>query len=295
MPLKAKKPEAVDKRLKLFLFGEAGIGKTTAAMLFPNAVLIDMEKGTEDYHKTINKMGSVVLRTNNPDEVREEIRTLLTENHPYKTLIIDPITQYYNALQEKWNRIFEKYARSEKEKELQDFGPRYWGKVKSEYKSLQRMIAQLDMNVIITAHQKTLYGENMVKLGVTFDSAKGDDYFFDLIFQLQAVGDKRIGKTIKERAEIGEHKFPKEFEWSYENFKKFYGTEALERESKPVSMATDEQVTEITRLLGIVKLEDGVTEKWLTKAGVDEWSEMTSEQIQKCIDFLNKKLEVVKS
>jgi len=294
MTLKAKKPEAVEKRLKLFLYGPAGVGKTTASIQFKEAYVIDMENGTDFYSKTLNKMGSVVLRTNNPDEVKDEIKALLTEKHPYKTLIIDPITQYYNALQEKWNRIFEKYARSEKEREIQDFGPRYWGKVKSEYKSLQRMLAQLDMNVIVTSHQKPLYGENMVVLGTTYDSAKGDDYFFDLIFQLNKVGEKRIAKTIKERAELGENKFPAEFEWSYSNFLKYFGAEAIEREAKPVHMATDAQVAEMNRLLGIVKLEDGTIEKWLTKAGVNELSEMTSEQIQKCLDYLNKKLEVVK-
>ena len=44
--LRAKKPEAVTKRLKLFMFGPAGVGKTTAAIQFPNSYIIDCEKGT---------------------------------------------------------------------------------------------------------------------------------------------------------------------------------------------------------------------------------------------------------
>ena len=64
---------------------------------------------------------------------------------------------------------------------LQDFGMRFWAKVKSDFKSIHRLLMQLDMNVIVTSHQKDVYSANMIKTGVTFDSMKGDDYLFDLI------------------------------------------------------------------------------------------------------------------
>jgi len=290
MALKAVKPEAKEKRLKLLVYGPAGVGKTTAAIQFPNSYIIDTEKGSDFYAKTINKSNSAVLQTNNPDEVREELHQLLTTSHPYKTLIIDPITQVYNATQEKWSRIFEKHEDKEKNKALMDFGPRYWGRVKSEFKGIQRLMMALDMNVIITSHQKDIYGAGMTKLGVGPDTMKGDEYLFDLVFELKNIGGKRIATTIKERSEIGENKFPAEFEWSYGNFASFYGKDILEREAKPVEMATKQQVDEITRLLDVVKVDDETISKWFTKAGVDEWHEMNSEQIQKCIDFMNKKL-----
>jgi len=122
MPLKAKTPEAKSKRVKLMMFGPAGIGKTTAAINWPSAVILDMEKGTDNYHETIKKAGSVVLQTTNPDEIKEEIKALMTEPHNYKTIVIDPVTILYNAIQEKWTRIFTKYADTEKATELQDFG-----------------------------------------------------------------------------------------------------------------------------------------------------------------------------
>ena len=46
--LRARKPEAVTKRLKLFMFGPAGVGKTTAAIQFPNSYIIDAERGSEN-------------------------------------------------------------------------------------------------------------------------------------------------------------------------------------------------------------------------------------------------------
>jgi hypothetical protein len=290
MALRAKKPEAKEKRLKMFVFGSAGIGKTTAIIQFPNAYIIDTEKGTDFYGDTINKSGSEVFQTFNPDDIREEMTELLTTKHPFRTLVIDPITQIYNATQEKWTKVFEKHAKNEKDADVQDFGMRYWGKVKGEFKALQRLLLKLDMNVIITAHQKDVYGAGFTKTGVTFDSMKGDDYFFDLVFRIEKRGNERIAITVKERADIGKQKFPPEFVWSYENFCKFYGKEIIEKESAPVIMATPEQVEKLNKLIEVVKVEDDTINKWLVKADVDEFGEMEGETIQKCIDFLEKKL-----
>lgn len=290
MPLKAVSPETKDKRLKLFLFGPAGVGKTTSAIQFPDSYILDTEKGTDFYAKTIKKSRSVVFQSNNSDEIRDEIRELLTTKHSYRTLIIDPVTQIYNAIQEKWTRIFEKHAKTEKEAEVQDFGMRYWGKVKGEFKAIQRMLVALDMNVIVLSHQKDMYGTGMQKLGVTFDSMKGEDYLYDLVFRLDLVNNKRMAIKIKERAEIGHPKFPDEFEWSYDNFLKFYGQEVIERESTPVILATADQVSKIKKLLEVVKTDESEVQKWFTKADVDSWEEMTNETARKCLDYLEKKL-----
>lgn len=293
MALTAKKPEVKEKRLKMFVYGEAGVGKTIAALQFPNAYIIDTEKGSDFYNDLIVASDSAVLQTVNPDEIKDQLRALLTEKHEYKTLIIDPITQVYNAVQEKWTRTFEKYASSQKEKDVQDFGMRFWGKVKGEFKSIQRLMMQLDMNVIITAHQKDVYGNGFNKIGVTFDSMKGDDYLFDLVFRIFKRGEERVAERIKERALPGKQKFPEQFEWSYENFLKYYGKEIIEKESTPISLATDEQVKRIEQLVDTLKVDEKEIEKWFLKADVSEWSEMSDEQINKCIQYCEKKLKTL--
>jgi hypothetical protein len=293
MALRGKAPEEKKKRLKMFVYGPSGVGKTTAALLFPKAYIIDTERGTDHYSQTINQAGSAVFQSNVFDEVFAEVKQLLTTKHEYRTLIIDPITQVYNSVQEKWTRVFEKHAKSEKEAEVQDFGMRYWGRVKSDFKALQRMLMALDMNIIITSHQKDQYGTGMTKIGVTFDSMKGEDYLYDLVFRLEKKGDKRMAITIKERAEIGQGKFPPEFEWSYSNFKQFYGADIIERVAAPVEMATPEQVAKVKALLEVVRIEESEINAWLAKADVSDWSEMTAETIGKTIAFLEKKLAAV--
>lgn len=293
MALRAKSPEAKQKRLKMFVFGPAGVGKTTAAIQFPKSVIIDTEKGTDFYADTINDMGSVVFQTSVFDEAVNEVRELLTTKHDFRTIIIDPITQLYNSCQEKYTRVFEKHAKTQKEAETQDFGMRYWGRVKSDFKTFQRMLLAIDTNLIILSHQKDLYGDGMKKIGVTFDSMKGEDYLYDLVFRLENRNGKRMAVTVKERSEIGKNKFPEEFEWSYENFKKFYGAEIMEKESVPLTLATAEQVAELTHLIRLLNVDESTTAAWLTKADADKWDELTSEQITKCINALKSKIKEV--
>ncbi|HHX4254290.1 TPA: AAA family ATPase [Legionella anisa] len=58
MALRARKPETIEKRLKVLFYGDAGVGKTTAAIQFPKPYLIDTEKGAENdqYTKSYKKM-----------------------------------------------------------------------------------------------------------------------------------------------------------------------------------------------------------------------------------------------
>lgn len=295
--LKAVVPEKIEKRLKLFVYGESGVGKTTAAIQFGNAYIIDAEHGSDFYSGTIAKAGSVVFHSNIFSEVKQELENLLTEDHNYKTLIIDPITPLYQSIQEEWARRFETQLRekgNDKAAEMGDFGLRFWGKVKSDYKAIQRLILRLDMNVIVTAHQKDVYGTNSSKVGVAPDSMKGDSYFFDNVIRLEKRGKDRIAVVEKERAEIGKNKFPEEFVWSYENFRKFYGGEVLERKATAVRMATKDQIKRLQSLVEIVKIDGEVIEKWLTKADADSFADFTEDQILKCISFVSQKLDGIK-
>ena len=288
--MRAKTPEKKVKRLKMFVYGPAGVGKTIAALQFPKAYIIDTEKGTDFYADMINRAGSVVFQTSVFDEAFKEVKDLMTTKHEYRTLIIDPVTQLYNSCQEKYTRIFEKHAKTEKEAEVQDFGMRYWGRVKSDFKAFQRMLLAIDVNLIVLSHQKDQYGAGMQKVGVTFDSMKGEDYLYDLVFRLENRNGKRIAVTVKERAEIGKNKFPPEFEWSYENFKKFYGAEIIEREAMPLELASPEQVARVKQLLEVVKIDDSEINAWFAKADVADWPEMTSDTINKVIAHIEKKL-----
>src|SRR5215216_3346136 len=242
MALRARKPEPQTKRLKLFMFGPAGVGKTTAAIQFPNSYVIDCERGTDNYDKIISAGGSVVYQTVDINDVISEVKSLLTEKHEFRTLVIDPITPIYNDLLEKCEA-----------KVGADFG-RHYGAANKEMKRLANLIMALDMNVVITAHAKTEYGEGLRKLGYTFDGWRQLDYWFDLVIELGKKGKKRLAKVTKTRLE----QFPDEdvFEWSYDAIRQRYGAEMLEKPAEAVQLARPEQVREVKELLSIVRLPE---------------------------------------
>lgn len=278
MPLRAKKPEAVQKRLKALFYGNAGVGKTTAAISFPAPYLIDTEKGAENnqYIDRLKKSDGVIFQTTDFDEMVIEIKALLTEKHQYKTLIIDPLTTVYNDLLDKASK-----------KVGTDFGAHY-NEANKSIKHLINLLLRLDMNVIITAHSKNEYGENMSVLGQTFDCYKKLDYLFDLVFQIQKRGKDRIGIVKKSRIEtiIDGDQFP----FSYDSIADKYGRDILEKEASAQELASLEQIEEIKRLTELMKIPEETMQKWLDREKAEDWGEMSKELIQKCIDLLNKKL-----
>lgn len=222
--MKAITPKPADKKMKIFMYSSTGLGKTMAALQFPNALIIDMERGTDMYTDLIIAKNSKVLKTSNHKEINEEIDDLIKNKNKYgfKTLIIDPITIYYNSLQEEWHDKFTiAEIKKSKEDTLEDFGIRFWQKVKPKYKGFLTKIINLDMHVIVTAHEKDKYkGQSII--GVTYASEKSDGHMFDFVFRFVKEQGKFIAITEKQRILPGkEFRFPDKFEWNYKNLIKF--------------------------------------------------------------------------
>lgn len=286
MALRAKDPEQLPKRLKMFLYGEAGVGKTMAAIQFPSSYLIDCEAGMEQrqYVEAIKKAGSAVWSAHALDDVVAEVRELRSTKHAFRTVTIDPIsTIYADAVDANQQRLIRECGDYDK---ATAYG-RHYVLPNQTMKRLCNLLAQLDMNVIMTAHQKAEYA-NEKKVGETFDGYKKLDYVFDLVLQLQRRGAKRVAIVRKTRVE----EFPdgEVFDWSYAEFVKRYGTR-IEQAAATVTVATPQQVSEIKRLVELLKVGEEEVGKWFTKAQVDSFEDMTEEQVGKCIDALNKRIK----
>lgn len=292
MPLSKRvtKPKEEERpRLKLLLFGATGVGKTTASM-WPNAYLIDGEHGTDHYDELLAERGCARAHIADVDELNRELQALMTEKHDYQTVVVDPITPFYEDSQAKWTDRYTTFHADKGEKNkaaMQDFGPGFWGKIRREQKSLITMLKRIQMNVVVTAHEKPMYapGAGLNVVGVTYDGLKGLDYMFDTVLRLALVGDNRVAYTQKDRT----HKFPPQFDYNYDAILKLWG-ESLTQAAEPIVLATPAQVERITALLAVVQVGDNWVDDCLRRAEAETWAEVESTKIGKAIKFLEAKI-----
>lgn len=281
---KAAKPT----KPKIVVFGKPGVGKTWASIDFPSVFYIDTEGGANREHYT-DKLKTAGARYFGPedgsldfDAVVEQIITLATIQHTYRTVVIDSFSKLYNAtaamaaerLSLKDGKAGDEFGRDKKE-------------ANKPTRKLINWITKLDMNVILICHEKTLWA-NGEQVGVTPDMWDKIEYELDLVLSVTKQGSSRKARVTKTRIE----QFPDGtiFDWSFKEFAARYGQDIIEAAVTPISSASSDQVNQLKTLVELLRVTPDIIEKWLTKAGVDGFEEMDSETIQKCIDFLKNKL-----
>jgi hypothetical protein len=278
-----KPATTTDRRLKALFWGDSGAGKSTLSLRFPGVVAIDMEGGTAHYGGAFD---FDVLKATTADEVMRAIDWLLTRPHPYRTLVIDPITIYWEALQSKFNLIFLQRNKGGKghHGDFYELQPRDWATIKAEFKELVRKLIQLDMNVIVTARQKALYSDAgfMRVIGETFDGEKSLPYLFDTILRLYR---DDTGRFMAENMKDRTNKLPRgKFEVSYEVIEKCLGTETLLRETAPLRLATPEQVESIRRFIAVRGIKPENLSQRLAAYRASRLEDLTEENAQLILD-----------
>jgi hypothetical protein len=289
--LKAVTPKASEPtRPKILIFGKPNVGKSWTALDFPASYYIDTEGGAKEerYIAKLEASGGVYFGPEHGatsfDEVMSQIKALATEDHPYRTVVIDSVSKLF-ALEVA--REAERLSDANKKNEFAaDRKPAV-----AYMRQLVAWLMRLDMNAILIAHARGEWvrekGER-VEIGDTFDCWDKLEYELDLCLHIIEQGPSRLARVRKTRLGAFQKGFT--FPWSYNDFADIYGRAIIEGETKKLALATSEQLEEIKRLLDIVKLEDGRVEKWLNAANVSSWDDMDEDKIEKCISFLKEKL-----
>lgn len=286
--LKGVEPKKAEpSKPKILLFGPAGAGKTWGALDFPAVYYIDTEKGADRDHYT-DKLVKSGGRYFGPEQgsqdfpsVIAEIESLATENHPYKTLVIDSGTKLFSTA---------KFLAAEK-------GGDDYGRDKKEAnkpaRRLMSWLGRIDMNVVIIAHEIPLWGLDSKgersQIGVTYDAWDKLDYELDLVLNIQKLGSRRLARVVKSRLQ----EFPEAntFDWGYEEFAKRYGKEVIESNGKALVLATPEQLEKYSSLMEKWKAPEGQEEKWLKAAGVDTLGAMDGDKLTAIIGYIEKQLK----
>ena len=218
MQLRGVLPKETRRGLKLFIYGEPSTGKTFFCTQFKNVYYIDAEEGAKmsKYVENINANNGVLFSTRKFNDLAQELMALSSVEHPYETLVIDPITTIYDDLvEEERERIKKEGRRAKISEEYQVANARF--------KKMVWLLLDLPMNVVITAHAKKEYGENMNVLGTTFDGYKKFAFMFDVVIEAIVRRGKRIGIVKKSR--ILDLEPDQEIEFSFQEFSKIYSKE----------------------------------------------------------------------
>lgn len=72
------------------LTGDSGVGKTSLACTFPNAIVIRAEDGLQSIPEDSRPDAFPLLTT--PDQLWDQMTALIKEEHKYRTVIIDSVT-----------------------------------------------------------------------------------------------------------------------------------------------------------------------------------------------------------
>lgn len=286
MALKGIKPEIVKARKPhIMLSGEPGTGKTYFSLNWPAPYFIDTESGAtrEQYVKRLNDAGGVYFGPEQGaqdfKEVIEQVRELATTKHPYKTLVIDSFSKLYNI-----------EAASAEDRIGSDFG-----KDKREAdKPTRKLLSWLDrlpLNVILICHQKDKWERRereLIYAGSTYDGYKKLHYELDLWLQTKIVGQKRYATIAKSRIDA----FPAmtDINLDYDTFKKLYGASSIDEVVVPIVLAAPDQIAEIKRIVDLLKISEEDLDKWLAKAQAVELEDLSKDNADKFLTYLQKKL-----
>ena len=79
-----------DRPVLITICGDSGMGKTTLAVTFPNPIVIRAEDGLQAIPSNMRPDAFPTLT--GPEDLWEQLKGLINEQHDYQTLIIDSVT-----------------------------------------------------------------------------------------------------------------------------------------------------------------------------------------------------------
>lgn len=280
--MRGRKPEEIKRsKPKFILSGESGVGKSFYMLNFPKPFIIDTEGGAVE-PQYVKKMKEVDAEYFGKEEgsqdfktVINELKWLATNKHDRQTLIIDSFSKLYNltaAVAEE--TVGNVYAADKKA-------------AQKPTRQLQVWMDRLDMTICLVAHSKAEWKGGQPTGKTTWDGWDKLTYDLNLWIELIQTGKRRDIVVRKSRIEgfILGNSYPAD----YETFSKLYGSEIINKPSEQIVLATDEQVADAKGLVAFRNISEEDQKKALKKYDVEQWEELSSDEIKTIIEKLKEK------
>lgn len=206
----AKKATLEDVNLKVMVWGESGSGKSRFALSAPNPIVIDLEGSTRLYANEFD-FWKAEIDKNNQQAINSAALTknliaeILAGNYPdRKTLIIDPITDLLDCIEDICSREYEKKIGKKVDTLNAVQKTKWYAYRRDTSRTMLNQLKDVPMNLVLVARAKNVWDTKdgkMQPVGLTYDALEITEYLMDIVIQLEKNGDET--RAIVKKSRLG--------------------------------------------------------------------------------------------
>ncbi len=131
----------IPSSVKMMVYGQAGMGKSTLALSAPAPLLLDFDGGVKRVDLA-HLEGVDIVQVSSWNDVQELFTNSVNDLNPYRSIVIDTIGKMMDFIIA--------YCCGTRQPQIRD-----WGKINAEFAWLVRTLCSFDKNVIFVAHRDT--------------------------------------------------------------------------------------------------------------------------------------------
>lgn len=206
----AKKATLEDVNLKVMVWGESGSGKSRFALSAPNPIVIDLEGSTRLYANEFD-FWKAEIDKNNQQAINSAALTknliaeILAGNYPdRKTLVIDPVTDLLDCIEEICSREYEKKIGKKVDSLNAVQKTKWYAYRRDTSRTMLNQLKDVPMNLVLVARAKNVWDTKdgkMQPVGLTYDALEITEYLMDIVIQLEKNGDET--RAIVKKSRLG--------------------------------------------------------------------------------------------
>ncbi len=135
----------IQKNVKMMVYGQAGMGKTTVALSAPKPLLLDFDNGIKRVNAAHLDDSVGIVQVNNWKEILDLLNYNRSDLEEFDTIVVDTIGKMIDYIIA--------YHCGGRNPQIQD-----WGTINNDFKWFTSSLSQLNKNIVFVAHRDTRKG-----------------------------------------------------------------------------------------------------------------------------------------